>query len=329
MAQRLGPVIYGTEDINRFITNSRRPIVRKDTQVVANSILLKREWEVLDAAVIAAARSRIQIVQDLRNAGLVSSTTLAEMLSSWRVGSERRRPDVNMDGRTTVQRDRTERLTSSVPIPIIATEYEIGRRELLASRALGADLDTYEAEEAARAVAEEAERIIIDGNSDVVLAGNGIDGLTSHNDTLTDTASNYGGGDFATEGNPVKAILGAIGALAAISYFGPYGIWVAATQYNEMRSYYTDGSGDTEIDRVERLSDVEFVHPNDFVSDGELIIAQLTSNVIDIREAAAFTNREWEAPNGTAMYFYAMMSMVPRLKPDYKGNLGVLHMTGC
>lgn len=321
-------ILWTPKEMQEFIINSKRPRFRKESQVAVNSFLLKREWEVLDAAIIAAVRERLNIVADFRAAGMVSQTSLGEMLSSWRVGSQRRRPDVTMDGRTTVDRDRSERRTSSVPIPIIATAYEIGRRELMASRAVGAALDTYEAEEAARAVVEEAERIMINGNSEVVVQGTQIYGLTNHPNRLNDTASGYGGGDFGTEGNPVDSVLGAVGALAAISYFGPFNVYIAPTQYNETLDFYTDGSGDTELARLLRLPMINSVKPADLLDDEEVVIVQMTTTVADIREAMPVENREWEAPDGSAMFFKVMAALAPRLKPDYANNLGVLHMTG-
>jgi uncharacterized linocin/CFP29 family protein len=318
----------GAEEFVTFVTNARRPRFRVNSQLAVNSILLRREWEALDAAIIGAARQRLNVVADMRAAGLVQQTGLGEMVSSWRVGSQRARPSVTMDGRTAVDRDRTERRTSSVPIPIIATEYEIGRRELLASRSLGAPIDTYEAEEAGRSVTEEVERIVLNGNSDVIVQGNQIYGLTNHPDRLNDTASNYGGGDFGTVGNATKAILGAIGALSAISYYGPFYVYIAPTQYNEAMNFYDDGSGDTDLDRIRRLDGVANVKPADLLADEEVVMVQATGTVVDLREAMGLDNREWEAPDGSAMMFKVMQAIALRLKPDYSGNLGVLHMTG-
>jgi len=325
-------IVHTPDEMNALISNSRRPRFRANAgpgDVAVNSILLRREWEALDSEIIKSYRQRANIVADLRAAGLTTNTTLAEMLNSWRVGGERRRPDVSMDGRSRVDQDRSERDTQAVPIPIVSTTYEIGMRELLASRAVGSDLDTYEATEAGQAVAEEWERIAIDGNSDILLKGYQVEGLTSHSARETNTASNYGGGDFGTLGNGYKAILGAIRTMAGLRYFGPFNVYIANTQYHELLEYQDDGTGDVQLDRIERLPQINSVKVNDFISDGELVMVQMDKRVLDLRQAMTLENRQWEHPDGSAVFFKVMEAMTLRLKADARGNLGVVHMTGC
>lgn len=324
-------IVHTPDEQLTLISKSRRPRFRANARaedVAINSILLKREWEALDAAVIQSYRIRTNVVADMRGAGLTSDTTLAEMLNTWRVSSERRRPDVTMDGRTRVDRDRSDRKTYSVPIPIISTAYEIGMRELLASRAVGSDIDTFEAAEAAQALAEEEERLIIDGNSDIIVDGNQVYGLTNHPSRETDTASNYGGGDFGTLGNGYAAILGGIRTMAGLRYYGPFNVYVANTQYHELLEYQDDGTGDIQLNRIERLPQINSVKPNDIIADGELVMVQMDANVLDLRIAMDLENRQWDAPDESAAFFKVMEALTLRLKPDYRGNLGVLHMTG-
>ena len=316
--------------MQELISNSRRPRFAANAGPNApaiNSILLRREWEALDAAVIRAYRIRTNAVADLRAAGLTSTTTLAEMLSTWRVASERTRPDVTMDGRTRVQQDRTERRTYSVPIPIISTAYQFSMRELLAARAVGGDLEMIEAEEAAQALAEEQERILFDGNSDVVVQGEKIYGYTNHGDRKTDTASNFGGGDFGTEHNGYKTTLGVLEDMASWRYYGPFMVYIHPTQYNELLTIHTDGTGDKELDRILRLPQIIDVKVNDILSAGEVVFVQMDRSVVDLRIAMDLQNRQWDNPDGSAVFFKTMVAMVPRLKPNYSGNLGVCHVT--
>jgi uncharacterized linocin/CFP29 family protein len=314
-----------------LISNSRRPRFKKNAgqnDLATNSILLKREWEALDQAVIQSYRIRLSAVADLRAAGLTSDTTLAEMLSSWRVMSERVRPEVNMDGRSRVEQDRTDRKTFSVPIPIISTGYQFSMRELMAARAVGAQLETSEAEEAGQALAEEQERILFNGNGDVVVHGNGIPGLLTHDDRTTDTATNFGGGDFGTAGNAYKTFLGVIDAMSLLRYYGPFNVYLHSTQYNEMLRYETDGTGDMALDRCQRLPQIGKIAVSDIITAGQLVFVQMDRRTIDLRIALDVSNRQWDNPDGSAVFFKTMVSMVPRLKSDYRGKLGVCHVTG-
>ncbi len=325
-------IVQGFDAQVELISNTYRPRFRanaRPNEPAINSILLRREWEGLDTAVVESYRIRLNAVADVMAAGLTSNTTLAEMLNSWRVSSERGRPDVTMDGRSRVDRDRTDRKTFSVPIPIISTQYEFNMRELMAARAVGADLETAEAVEAGQAIAEEQERILFDGNDDVVVQGARIYGFTNHPDRLTDTATNFGGGDFGTENNGFDSIVGAVAEMADDRYFGPFNVYIANTQYHELLEYQTDGSGDIQIERILRLPQISSIKPSDMMDDGELVMVQMARQVLDLRVALSLQNRQWDHPDGSAVFMKAMLSQVPRLKPDYRGNLGICHMTGC
>lgn len=317
--------------MRELITNSYRPRFRDNAgpnDLATNSILLRREWEALDAAVIRAFRIRTGGIADLRGAGLTSNTTLAEMLNSFRVASERARPNVTMDGRTRIDQDRTERRTYSVPIPIISTGYQFSMRELMAARAVGSELETVEAEEAAQSLSEETERILFDGNSNVVVQGEKIYGYTNHPDRKTDTAGNFGGGDFGTEHNGYKTVLGVLEAMALWRYYGPFMVYIYPTQYNQLLTIHTDGTGDKELDRILRLPQIIDVKVNDTLSAGEVVFVQMDRSVVDLRIAMDLTNVQWDNPDGSAVFFKAMLAMVPRLKPNYDTNLGVCHVTG-
>lgn len=317
---------HGAEAVN-FITNSRRPVFRGD--VAVNSVLDKREWAALDSAVIAMVKLRLNMVADLRSRGLVRTTTLAEMLSQWRVASERTIASANMDGRSQVNLDRTDKKTYGVPVPIIAAEYRIGRRELLASRTLGADLDTFEAGEAAQAVAEKAESILVNGDSAIVVNGTTIYGYTSVSARDTATAAAYGGGDFGTITNIAPTFLGMISALSAKRYHGPFVAYVYPTQYIQMLATYTDGSGQSALQRCLAIPQIAEIKPADYLDAGETVLVQMTPNVVDLVIGMDVENRQWETPDGMELAFKVMMAMAPRIKTDYAGYTGIAHATSC
>lgn len=304
------------------------PILANDNAFVANSFLDKREWAELDRAIYEMAKLRRNGVQDLLGRNLVKRTTLAEMLSQFRMASERIRPSVNMDGRSRADRDRTERVVRSVPVPIIRTDYEIGRRELLASRKLGSPLDTFEAGEAASAVAEEQERMLFLGDATVVVHGASIPGYTNLAARDTGTAAAYGGGDFGTISNIVPTFLGMLAALAAKRYHGPFVGYVADAQYHEMLDVYTDGSGQTALARATSLPQILEIKPSDFLTASHVLLVQMTPNVVDLVIGMDIENREWMSPDEQALYYAVLAASAPRLKTDYAGNAGIAHATG-
>jgi len=309
-----------------FVLNCKRPVFQPNSNLAVNSFLLKEEWSEIDRVVTEMVKLRLNGVADLLSRGLTYNTTLAAITVRWRVASERVRPAVTLDGRTNTVMDRVDKKTYEVPVPIIHAGYELGRRELLASRNLGADIDTLEASEAAFSVAEESERILFDGSSGIVVGGSTIYGYTNQPQRDTGTAAAYGGGAFSTVGNGYKTLLGMISALSAKRYHGNFGMYVSASEYEELNQYYTDGSGDTDIMRMEAHPKVEFVKPSDFLTT-EAVLVQLTSNVVDMVVAESLRNVEWETPDGMGLFFKVYHAMAPRLKVDYAGNIGIAHAT--
>lgn len=330
-------------DLADFITNSWRPfgfnkrgqpvderggLMVNERALANNAFLNQEEWEILDKAVFEMAKLRLGAYQDL--SGLKRKSSLAAWYSKWRVASERIGANVTMDFRTRVDYDRTDKKTYGVPIPIISSAYTLGRRELLSARAAGQQVETFEAQEASAAVMEKAEDILINGDTSVVIAGNSIPGYRTLAARDTGTAAAYGGGDFGTIANITDTFLGMLSALAAKRFYGPFNCYIHNTQYHQMLAFYTDGSGQTALDRVLKLPAIKSVKPNDLIGTaGDLLMAQMTRNVVDLEVALTLENRRWEAPDGSAMFFVVMMSAVPRLKTDYAGNAGIAHATGC
>lgn len=311
-----------------FVLNAKRPEFVANSNIAVNSFLLKEEWSELDRTVIEMIKLRQNGIADLMGRGLTHNTTLAALTVRWRVASERVRPAVTMDGRSATVMDRVDKKTYEVPVPIIHCGYEIGRRELLASRNLGADIDTLEASEASASVAEESERILFDGSAGIVVGGSTIYGYTNQPQRDTATAAAYGGGDFGTVGNGYKTMVGMISALAAKRYHGPFGCYVSSAQYEQLNTYYTDGSGQTDLDRMIAHPKVDFVKPNDFLTT-EMVMPQLTKNVVDLVIAESLRNVEWETPDGMGLFFKVYQALAPRLKIDYAGNIGLAHATSC
>ena len=331
--------------VNDFVVNSWRPeqwsedgrpydrhgnpLVVNERALQTNSFLAREEWEALDRVVYEMGQRQLGAYQDLIGHGLTRRSSIATMSSKWRVASERIAADVTMDFRSRLTYDRTDKKMYGVPLPLISAPYSIGRRELAATRAAGQDVETFEAEEATRAVTEKAEDILINGNTSIVVDGNSIPGYTTLTSRDTDTAANYGGGDFGTEGNGRKTVLGLMEALAAKQYYGPFGIYLNNVQYHELLNRYTDGSGDTELSAIETIPEIEFVKPNALVAAANCIMVQFSRSVVDLEIAMTLENRRWESPDGAEMFFLVMMAVAPRLKTDYDGNAGIAHATAC
>jgi len=298
--------------------------------VTMNSLLKEKEWAAVDAAVLEAALAPLRGVLDLQNAGLTTSLGgIGTLVSQWYTGSELTGASVNMTGQGKGERDLPDLKQAGVPIPVIFKEFVIDARTLDASRRMGDGLDTTTARMAARVVAEKMETMLFSGVT-ASLNGTVLYGYRTHPDRNTDTASNYGGGDWGTITNITGTISGAINAAHLDNHYGPYVLYVSGTQFNQAAySFYAD-TGETALSRLrsmEGISDIRMVPPG-YLPDGEALLIQMDREVIDWAEALGVTTLEWASGDGMTSMFKVMTICAPRVKSRYDGKSGIVHITG-
>lgn len=316
--------------------NGRGQFVRAnqagEPALVVNSLLTEDEWAEVESQVLAAARYPLRVVNDFRARGLVSRLGgVGSLEARWYTSSEITAATVNMTGRGRAERDLPEMLQSGVPVPVIFKEFAIDWRTLEASRRLGDGLDMTGLVEATRVVAEGYEGIVAGGNTAVTLNGRPIYGLRTHPNRATDTAGNYGGGDWGTIANIVPTIAGMVNAANGQYNYGPFQVYVSQTQYNQAAlSYFTDGSGMTALQRVEGLAMIAGVSslPATTLADGEILLLQMTPEYMELAEAIGMQVREWSTADGTESIFKVMVIGTPKIKARYGNQTGIVHATG-
>ncbi len=305
--------------------------VRTNRGLIVNSLLRKDEWEQLDRTVIEAAKYPLRGVQDLRDRGLTQPLgSLGTLVSQWNVSSQMTAANVNMSGQAGGQMDRLDFNLAGVPVPVIWKEFQIGERQLQAARLLGDALDTTHVFEATRTVAEMQEYMLFNG-ANMVFNSAAIYGYLTHPNRNTDTAVNYGGGDWTTAANIVPTVGGMIGAANVDHMYGPFVLYASTVQYNEAAlGYYTDGSGQTPLKRILEMPQIEAVKQldSDVLAAGTLALVQMTRNVVDWAEALGITVVEWMSGDGMTSHFKVFAVGAPRVKADYNSRSGVVVASG-
>ena len=156
-------------------------------------------------------------IADLRAALLVEQIgSIGTLLATWYMSSEITAASRNMSGRARGDRDWPDMTQAAVPLPVTYKEFAVDLRFLEASRLLGNGIDTTTAIEAARVVAESLEYMLFNGDSGVNFQGSTIYGYTTHPSRNTDTATNYGGGDWGTATNIIPTVAGMLLSLIHI-----------------------------------------------------------------------------------------------------------------
>lgn len=298
--------------------------------LTVNSLLRRDEWQLLDTEVQQSALIRLNGVQHLQSAGLTKPiSSMGVLTSQWNQASEMTEANVGMTGRENGDRDRVDFKLKGVPIPMIFKEFEISTRELEAARLLGSQLDTTHVASAARVVAEKMESMLFNGLSSVVFDGNTIYGYTTETNRNTDTAANYGGGDWSTISNIVPTVEGMINAAAGDRFFGPFYLYASTTQYNEATlKRFSDGSGQTPAQFINAIPQMAGFYPSDTLADGALVLVQMTRDVVDWAQHMGVTVVEWMSDNGMVSFFRVIAVAAPRVKSEYNSRSGIVHATG-
>lgn len=326
MSRAFFPLRYGDGD-KEFVTNKQGYVQIQNGQgLVTNSLLRKDEWEELDAAIVLAQAERLNGIARLQEARLVHTVgDIGVLVSQYNIGSQMTRATVNLTGQSHANLDLQDYNLVGTPIPVVHKEFTFGERFLSASRRMGDGIDTTNAFEASRVVAEELERMFFFGNTAIVLNGATIYGITNEPNVNTGVAT----GDFGTIANIQTTFQAMIAACANANYHGPFEGWVATNQYTEMTTlFHNDGSGETPYERQLRIPQLRAIHPGDFMTDGTLAIVTMSPNVIDLALFELNMVAEWTSGDGMTHNFKIMSIAAPRTKSDYESQSGIAYYTG-
>ncbi len=288
-----------------------------------NDLLRKEEWIELDRRIVEVARPRLIGIADLQSRGLTLPLGgLGTLISQYEASSDMTPAEISMDGVKEGEEDDQAFNLRSIPVPIIHKDFRLNIRRLEASRRLGDGLDTTQAQIAARRVSDKLEDLLFNG-SGLQVDGNRIYGYTTHPNRNIGNAV----GPWGTLPNAYDTVLSMIADAQEDHMYGPYVLYVSTNQWPNLLKVYTDGSGDTVLDRIKKIpgiSDVKFATA--LVIDTALLV-QMTSDVVDLAVAQDIVTVEWESKGGMVTHFKVMCCMVPRIKSDYDGRSGIVHYT--
>ena len=293
----------------------------------ANQTLRHEEHVRYDEALLHVATERMRATQDLRSRGLIRPIGgIGVILSMYERAGEMTDAAVSMDGRTRNEKDRLTFDEVGVPIPIFHKEWELGHRQLEASRTRGEPLDTMQVEIAGRIVTEKIETHIFNGLPGLVVDGKQVYGYRTHPDRNTYSLV----GDW-TLGTAGAAIVADVQAMIQIQLndlmYGPFMLYYGKDFHTALTSDYSASKGDnTILDRIKALPEIADAQMAAFLDPDEVILIQMTSDVVDLATAVDLRNIQWQQqPFSTDYMTYAMLAI--RVKSEKNGRSGICHGT--
>lgn len=295
-------------------------------QVNATALLRYDEWKDIDRTVIEAATLRMVGLSDLRARGLVHNLgSIGQTISLWESQSDMTEADISMSAITRGEKDTPAYDTQQVPVPIVHKDFSVELRRLTASRAFGASIDVTAASIAGRVVAERSEKMLFLG-APVKVNGATIYGYLTHpNRNTIDLAENW---DLAatTGADILDDVQQMLAASRADKHYGPWVLYIPGTYEGRMGDDYRDQDNRTIRQRILDLGSILEIKVADFLPANNVVLVQMTPDVVDLAIAQDITTVQWSIMGGMQEEFKVMAVWVPRIKADFSGNSGIVHL---
>lgn len=332
---------------NGFDTGALRPWIGKDgrsyimriengkpvTQLVGNvgATLRKEEWKQIDDAVVISARERLRVVADIRGAGLtynipngMGKTVLVTQSMTDISGAH-----IDMDPAKTTEADRPEFDLVNLPLPVIHKDFYFNARQIATSRNSGTPIDVTTAQLAARRVSEEAEKLALGISPTYTYGGGTIYGLTNFPHRITKSLTSPEDSDWSPK-VLIEEILQMRQASTDLFYYGPWVLYNSPAWDQYIDEDYSDLKGDNTVrDRIKKIEGISDVRTAQFLSGFQLVMVQMTSDVIRMVIGMEVQTLQWETLGGMRINFKVMAIMVPQLRSTTaninSNHTGIVH----
>lgn len=292
----------------------------------APATLTKEAWQLLDETIIKVARQQLRVWGDVVGLGLTFNVPngMGTTVLQHQTMTDSGEAAISMDGLRETNRDRVTYDLKNIPLPIIHSDFSFGLREILVSRS-GGGIDTTQAEQAARKCWEQVEKLIIGTASSYTYGGGTIYGMTNLPQRLTSTMTLPTDPSWSPQ-LFIEEFNGMIQDLEDLNFHGPYGVW-----YSNGWSQYMNGDysatykGGTLRNRAAETDNVQFWRKADYLPNFQIVISQLTSDVIQAVTGMEFRTLQWDTHGGLQKNFKIMGIKVPRLRYTSDNVTGLLH----
>jgi hypothetical protein len=302
----------------------------------------KEDWIQVDRAVVKATRQRMTAWDDLRRRSSRGGfNAMAKTTLEYEAMTDPGEAVVDMDGIADARTDRPLFKLRSVPLPITHADYWFSRREIAVSENSSTPLDTTMGEACGRRVGEMIERTLI-GTVTGMTYGTQTAGYGTHDGTSTVygytnypnrvTKTDLHTPTTANPENVVEDVIEMRETMYSNGFFGPFVVYYS-TGYDRFLDddyFRTGGTSVTRTlrERLESITGIESYKRLDFLTSGyQLIMVQITSDVVQAIDGMDITTVMWETRGGMQINFKVMCIQVPLLKAPYNGVAGIIHGT--
>jgi uncharacterized linocin/CFP29 family protein len=251
-------------------------------EAAVNATLRKDEWVAFDEVLVQAARDRLVGVQFLVDRGLVFNMDgMSSMILQTENVNDFSDAILSMSGTVDGDADRANFELVGLPLPIAQKDFNLDIRVLNASRKIGQSLDTTQAEQSGRKVAEKIESSLYNPGTYKVGAYN-VYGLLTHPDRNTGTLRGAWDDSSTTGQMILDDVRDMKQAAISDSFYGPYALFIPTNYETALDNDFKANSDKTIRARIMEINNIDEILVADKMSDANVVLVQLTQDVVRV-----------------------------------------------
>ena len=291
--------------------------------LVGNALPLPKDvWGLWDREAVEVQRTTLRVFNDL-SSSVSMPMPIGKLVHHFQTVSDSGSVNVSLDGRSKGRTDQPVFAYHGTPLPIIDSPFSYGWRQVAAASTEGFQLDAAGRMNSMRKIAEKAESLMLNGDTDIVVGADPLYGLRTHPRRNTRTTAQALNG--ATGAQWLATITATLKLLHGNNFKSPATIYLNFDDWFYATSTeFTAGYPKTIAQRVLELGGLREVIDADSINPGEVIAIEKDRSVLQVLSGMPMTTRAQFRANPEDDYnFVTMAAVALEIKFDASQNCGV------
>jgi len=291
--------------------------------LVGNALPLPKDvWGLWDREAVEVQRTTLRVFNDL-SSSVSMPMPIGKLVHHFQTVSDSGQVNVSLDGRSKGRTDQPVFAYHGTPLPIIDSPFSYGWRQVAAASTEGFQLDAAGRTNSMRKIAEKAESLMLNGDTDIVVGADPLYGLRNHPRRNTRTTAQALNG--ATGAQWLATITETLKLLHDDNFKSPATIYLNFDDWFYATSTeFTPGYPKTIAQRVLELGGLREVIDADSINPGEVIAIVKDRSVLQVLNGMPMTTRAQFRANPEDDYnFVTMAAVALEIKFDANQNCGV------
>lgn len=322
-----------TKEQAAYVANARRQHEQqhKAMQTMHGNMLIgnasplpKDVWGEWDTDGLMIQRDVLAVFNDLA-ASVSKPMPLGKLIHHFQQVSDSGSVNISMDGRSKARADQPEYSYVGTPLPIVDSTFSFGWRQVLSAQTEGVSLDDGARMNSNRKVAEKLEDIVLNGDSQIVVAGSQLYGLRNHPQRNTrSTGSTLNG---TTGANWVAEITATLKLLHGDNFRSKATLYLNWDDvFYATATEYTAGYPKKIMQALLEIPGIEKIVPCSKVPANNIIALIKSREVVSLLNGMPMMTRAQARHNPEDDYnFVVMAASALEIKFDANNQCGVAH----